>query len=533
MSKTVRIAANVTVAKLVDDDPKVNALVNEALSYRVEGAEYMHSFKTGSMSGISSFFTFTTRSFPAGFVGSIESVLKKAGYHVQLVRRQHYTPLGDESPIVDEFGNDDPRYDYQMQALRQVEKHGRGIIRVATGGGKSKIAKLIMARYRRPTLFLTTRGVLLYQMKDACEAQGMKVGIVGDGEWSPIRGVNVGMVQTLVAKLEEPDLNAEIRALIKSDYKKMGLTREQMKKLGAERYAKKVAIRNKTIKLLEMFEVVIGEEAHEASGNSYYTILKHCKNAQIRVALTATPFMKDSHEDNLKLMAGFGQILINVSEDMLIKRGILAKPYFKFHRSSPHPKVKRTTPWQRAYELGIVEAPCRNADIVEYARKAVKHGLPVMILVQRKRHGDMLRALLERHGIAVEFIQGEDDQPERKRALKRLADGKCQVLIGTTILDVGVDVPAVGMVILAGGGKAQVALRQRIGRGLRAKKTGPNVAFIVDFADDVNSHLRDHYRQRREIIESTPGFAEGVLGDEADFPWELFEPAGVEASICS
>ena len=43
------------------------------------------------------------------------------------------------------------------------------------------------------------------------------------------------------------------------------------------------------------------------------------------------------------------------------------------------------------------------------------------------------------------------------------------------ILDVGVDVPSVGCIILAGGGKAEVANRQRIGRGLRAKKLGPNI----------------------------------------------------------
>jgi superfamily II DNA or RNA helicase len=88
------------------------------------------------------------------------------------------------------------------------------------------------------------------------------------------------------------------------------------------------------------------------------------------------------------------------------------------------------------------------------------------------------------------------------------------VLIGSTILDVGVDVPAVGMVILAGGGKAEVANRQRIGRGLREKKNEmPNVAFIVDFADGFNTHLSGHYRTRRAIVESTPGFAENVVSD--------------------
>ncbi|MFX5809068.1 helicase-related protein, partial [Acinetobacter baumannii] len=79
-----------------------------------------------------------------------------------------------------------------------------------------------------------------------------------------------------------------------------------------------------------------------------------------------------------------------------------------------------------------------------------------------------------------------DDQGERKSALTELANKDIDVLIGTTILDVGVDVPAVGLIILAGGGKAEVALRQRIGRGLRAKKFGPNVAFIVDFTDQHN-----------------------------------------------
>ena len=57
------------------------------------------------------------------------------------------------------------------------------------------------------------------------------------------------------------------------------------------------------------------------------------------------------------------------------------------------------------------------------------------------------------------------------------------------VLDVGVDVPAVGMVILAGAGKTQVANRQRIGRGLRAKKEGPNVCFVVDFDDPFNKYL--------------------------------------------
>ena len=67
------------------------------------------------------------------------------------------------------------------------------------------------------------------------------------------------------------------------------------------------------------------------------------------------------------------------------------------------------------------------------------------------------------------------------------------------------------MVILAGAGRAEVALRQRIGRGLRAKKKGPNVCFIVDIDDDFNNHLINHAAQRRAIVLNTPGFNEGWL----------------------
>ena len=85
------------------------------------------------------------------------------------------------------------------------------------------------------------------------------------------------------------------------------------------------------------------------------------------------------------------------------------------------------------------------------------------------------------------------------------------------------DVPAVGMVILAGGGKAEVALRQRIGRGLRAKKTGPNVAFIVDFSDTFNKKLKEHALERRRVVESTKGFGENILKEGEDFDYSVFK----------
>ena len=278
--------------------------------------------------------------------------------------------------------------------------------------------------------------------------------------------------------------------------------------------------RAQTIQLLGMFGLVILEEAHEASGNSYYEILQHCKNAHYRLALTGTPFMKDSEESNMRLMACSGPVAIKITEKMLIDRGILARPYFKIvPLLAKPPKLHKHTGWPAAYRIGIVDNEYRNKAIVDECARMARYGLTSMVLIQQTKHGELLEALLKR-GLRVDFIQGEDDQEGRQAALKKLAAGNLDVLIGTTILDVGVDVPAVGHICLAGGGKAEVALRQRIGRGLRAKKIGPNVAFVTDFDDGNNLHLRGHAQQRLAIIKGTPGFDENVLENGKDFDLE-------------
>ena len=212
-----------------------------------------------------------------------------------------------------------------------------------------------------------------------------------------------------------------------------------------------------------------------------------------------------------------------MSEKLLIDRGILATPSFKFVISKPHPKLHRTSPWQRAYQLGYIDNAFMTADIVRDARRAAECGLPVLTLVTRKGHGEALYGAMRAVGLRVRYIQGEDDQRGRKLALNALRDGEISVLIGTTILDVGVDVPAIGLVQLAGGGKGEVALRQRIGRGLRSKKNGPNVTFIADYSVELNICLRDHSRTRRAIIEATSGFSENILAPGVEFDLSPFK----------
>lgn len=557
----VLIAQGVVNAKLVNAPEDVRLLVNEALSYEVEGAQYIRAC-TG-FSGSSSLFEWEHDRFPAGFVPMIVQKLKKAGYRPVIKRRPAPPALGPERPVVDDLGYSE-EYDYQPGTIDRLVARERMIARVATGGGKSRIAKIGYKRIGRMTLFVTTRKSLAYQMADAVkEDLGEEVGFLGDGQWNVVNGFNCAIVDTLGARVRKLTLadvvgqiveglekelmeklrqQAKIQKLPHTDdgiARARGDKRERLDKLYAalkqdqdqqwplarietlarSRLEEHNIRRQATLEVLQRVEFVIVEEAHEVSSNTFYDVMCACKNAHYRLALTATPFMKDSAEANMRLMAATGPIGMVVSEKELIDRGVLARPYFVFQSVERPEDIARGTPFQKAYDRGLVNHKARNKAIIQHVLQARDYGLNAMVLVSRTAHGDFLERAFKKLGLKAAFIKGDDKQDVRKRWLTALGDKSVDVLIGTTILDVGVDVPAVGLVVLAGGGKAEVSHRQRIGRGLRRKKTGPNVCLVVDFTDQYNKHLASHANQRMQIVKDTPGFAEGIIKGER-FPFE-------------
>lgn len=548
---TVKILSNPVVAKLYEPTAELRSLLSQLLSYQVKDLNW---------TGYASFYNMKTDTFPAGFVRLVKRKLELAGHKVIHQSKQPPDPAGPVVPVVDDF-EENPLYDYQYQTASSLCILKRMIAQVATGGGKSRIFKIAAERLALPTLFMTTRKSLMYQMAESYEATLKKpVGILGDGVWNPNpNGVNFAIIDTLASRLEsstpasivDKELtkhHERIEALIEKILKAKGLPtsptvvsalpakiQKQIKEIrdrvNAENpFDRKVisqkvsnlaksgaSRRDETLRFLEGIGFLCLEEAHEVSSNSFYNISNLCKNAHYRLALTATPFMKDDEEANMRLMAVTGPIGIRVTEHLLIQRGILAKPYFKYIKTSNAPNLRRKSSWMSAYKHGIVEHDWRNQCIVAEAQRAKRYGLSVMVLVNRSEHGRILLDMLKTAGLTAQFIYGAHEQQERKIALQHLERGHLDVLIGSTILDVGVDVPSVGLVIIASAGKAEVNLRQRIGRGLRAKKSGPNVAFILDFEDRHNVHLIKHSRERRRIVESTPGFAENIV---ADFDYE-------------
>lgn len=545
----IQIAHNAVNAKLLTENKELKYTLSELLSYQVSGYENMSNFQNGNWDGRSSFFNFKKSTFPAGFVLMVKSKFEQMGHQVQIIRPKVPEPIGDPEMKVDFFGRT-PEYEYQYECVERLLKQHQMIARLATGAGKSRCAMLATSRIGRKTLFLTTRKSLMYQMKKHYEEMGADVGVIGDSVMNVKPFVNVGMVQTIAANLKSRTIQEEVVRLKELEHNKFEkliaekdkiLTKQLKlghitlqtkfkilsdfkKELNSKTKDLAVLQRAATInckimnrkkaemeKLLSTFEFVIAEEAHESGGNEYFEVMQYCTNAHYRLALTATPFMKDDEEANMRLMACSGIIGIVVTEKELIDKGILAKPYFMFINNARPTGVFPTTNYVSAYEKGIVKNNIRNDEIVKWSKWSTDRNLPVLILVNRTEHGNILKDLIQKQGLKCNFIYGKDEDEVRQENLKKLESGEINVLIGTNILDVGVDVPSIGMVILAAGGKAEVQLRQRIGRGLRRKKTGKNITYIIDFQDSFNQHLLKHAKTRQEIIKNTPGFAEGIV----------------------
>ena len=506
MNKVVNIGYNAVIAKLYTANLQAIAVVDEQLRYKVDGCEYSDAYKEQHWDGTSSFLSKRKMIFPSGFVTPVASALRSKGYIVNLITPKLPEHLGEMLPDFDEFGYT-KQYDYQPLAVEELIHRRRMIARLPTGAGKSRVAQIAIHTINRPCLFLTKRTILADQFKRSCEELGMSVGVMGDGSWNPDPMLNVGIVQTFARRIMPPTS------------KKDGDDRRKLTALETSQVKRK---RDEALAFLATVEFLIGEEVHETSAKEYFTVTNACKNAWFRLGLTGTPFLSDNTSGNMRLMASFGQIGIYITEKELIDRGILARPIFKYVSVEPPTKLKRHSNWRRAEEIGIINNEGRNRAILKYALDCKDIHTTSMILVQRKKHGHILHELLSKNGLKVKYVYGDHSREERRRALKALQKGEIDCLIGSTILDAGVDVPAVSMIILAGGGKAQVNLRQRIGRGLRAKKNGPNICFIIDFIDETNKHLSAHAASRRGIVMQIEGFAENILPNGEDIVYEKY-----------
>jgi len=249
---------------------------------------------------------------------------------------------------------------------------------------------------------------------------------------------------------------------------------------------------------------ILVSNCHHLSANSYVETMKVCKSSYFRGGLSATPETGTGRD--MVLQAYAGSIVAQVSASYLIEHEYLVRPKIYYLQGSKNAAYKFSRKkYKTIYKLYIVNNAYRNQLIVDCVKRL--HGLnkSILITVTTKNHGHLLLKMIRAiDGISCEFIYSHVDKMLRKKYIDQVRNKQLDVILGTSLADEGLNIPALDSLILAGGGKSPTRVIQRIGRTLRLSD-GKTEAIVIDFKDNLR-YLIGHYKKRRAICEQERQF---------------------------
>lgn len=230
-------------------------------------------------------------------------------------------------------------------------------------------------------------------------------------------------------------------------------------------------------------DLIITDEAHHATAESYRSIYRAFPNAQI-LGVTATP-IRTNGQGFADL---FDSLVSGPTLKELINMGYLVKPKI-FANSIPFDlkKVKVTAgDYNEKALYNAFEENCTYGDLVKSWRTQANDKLTIVFAINIEHSKNIVKAYREA-GISAEHIDGTTPKNERDSILNKFKSGSIKVISNVGIVTEGFDVPACECVQLVRPTKSLALYLQMVGRGLRPANDKEN-AIILDHANCVYTH---------------------------------------------
>lgn len=248
--------------------------------------------------------------------------------------------------------------------------------------------------------------------------------------------------------------------------------------------------------ICDKFDVVIVDECHHVSGFSgTYAKILTSLITPIKFGITATPPI--SEESKLALEALIGPIIEEVTIEEAMNLDILAKPKVKLIRVPLHLQARAVANYPEIYTNCIVNYRLRNRLIIEEVKRLNKENKSCIVYVNQIEHGEKLLDIAERMEVPCFFVKGSVDGEDREKLRNDLHNKKIMCVIATTVWTEGINIRSLDCIIIAGGGRNEKILLQKIGRGLRIY-IGKDEILIIDFVDS-GKYLAEHCCERLGI----------------------------------
>ena len=218
---------------------------------------------------------------------------------------------------------------------------------------------------------------------------------------------------------------------------------------------------------------------------------------------------------NMLFTAEKNQILkkiCSISGTELIEQGYLVAPKIMFRDIPKLAKVQKN--WQAVKSKYIIDNVERNQILVKNALRLVEMGRKPLMLFRDLKHGENLRSLLAEHTRA-ELVSGASSDDARLGLKQKFLDGQIDVIVSSSILDQGFDLPKLDALVLCSGGKSTAKALQRVGRVLRTSP-GKTDAIVVDTYDQ-SHYVGAHAYERYKIYKTEPAFMVKTEAAMAEF----------------
>ena len=450
-------------------DEVVNDLESK-LSFPIEGAFFSKLYQKGLWDGRTHLYRKKTQIFPTGLIHYVRDSFDKHQVPYQIENKRNMLSSGNSIPLYDVL----PR-DYQEDSVEKAIARQRGIVRIATGGGKTVVIAGIMARLNVPTLVLIHKLDIYWQLIERFEKYlRVPIGRIGAGEVD-IQPFTVGMIQSIAYCFNKKTKLEGNKPVSKPDIVKD--------------YISKVSC-------------LLVDECHHLSAPTLVEIHKKAKSAVWRVGFSATPFRDDGQD--LLIEASTAGRFVDLSASYLIDRGFLAQPTFSLLKC-PHKPQPAGIKYVSLYKKEIVENDMRNRLITQAVAMAASKGQTILVAVSRIDHGRILEHMIKQVVPKTVFIYGGSDRDVRRDVLKNLDNRRLSCVIATTVFGEGIDIASLNCLVDAKAGESSVDALQLAGRALRKTPT-KNKAAIVSIFDIGCRWFEKHSWNRLKTYKTEPRY---------------------------
>lgn len=470
------------VEKLTNDQLTI---LRELCSFEMEGSEYKaRAFqnKGKNWDGKRKLFNIQTRRFPIGLLWMVTKCLEKYDIDVKWINNR--TILANKINYNITNFNIRP---YQTEAVISSVMYGNGIIKSATGSGKTTIAARTIAALGKNAIFMVHTRDLLYQTKESFERMfpDEKIGQIGDGIFD-CQHITIATIQTL-AKLSDMEYGS-----YKYDEDNDGNYTESLEV--------NELLKKDFIKYTDAIGVVMCDEVQRICSQTAYAARFLFKNANNAFGYSASPWRDDGSD--LMIEAAFGHRICDISATMLIRLGYLVKPIIEVMPVNNN--TWSGTTYQQIYDSAIVNNTLRNLQIVDDAYNQYKLGRNTLVLITLIKHGKTIEEMLNNMGAPAVFISGKSGMKKRRQVIQDMRDGNAPIVIASTIADVGLDVPRLQSIVEAGAGKSSVSALQRLGRIMRPFD-GKDYCYFITYRDNA-PFLRQQINKKIQIWKTEEDF---------------------------